>query len=468
VTIGPANDDLTALTLREAGALFRRGALSPVELTSAALDRAAATEPVLHAFVAVMRDEALAAARRAEAELRAGTDRGPLHGIPVGVKDIFDIAGMPTGCGSRARDRCAPAATDAGAVAAVRRAGAVIVGKTVTQEFAAGVVSAPARNPWDPSRIPGGSSGGSAAAVAAGSCLAALGSDTGGSIRIPAAAVGIVGLKSTYGLLSTRGVFPLAWSFDTVGPLARTVEDAALLLNALVVEGDATTEIGRAVRGRRVGIPRPFFFDRLQPGVRTAVETALGVFADLGAELVETPWPEASAARAAAFVINRVESVAVHQATLQDAAELIGPELRSRLEAGSLLPAADYLCALRVRAAAKRAIARLFADHRLAALLTPTLPGTAVPADRLAVTYDDGDEAVGLAFTRLTMPFNATGQPVLALPCGFDAAGLPVGLQLAGRPFGEAALSRLGHAYEQAAGWHRHRPRVETGDERRE
>ncbi len=466
-----AAEELAALTVREAGRLFRSAALSPVELTTAVLERLARTEPVLHAYVEVLTEDALAAARRAEAELRAGEDRGPLHGIPIGVKDIFDIGGLPTRCGSRAREGCQPAVTDAAAVAALRRAGAVFIGKTVTQEFAAGVVSDPARNPWDPARIPGGSSGGSAAAVAAGSCLAALGSDTGGSIRIPAAAVGVVGLKPTYGRVSKRGVYPLAWSLDTVGPLARTVEDAALVLNSVagrdladpttadVPVTDAAAEIGSDVRSLRLGVPRPFFFDRLQAGVRTAIRASLGIFADLGVEVVETPWPDAVSARAAAFIINRLESVAVHRDTLRAVPHLLGPELRGRLEAGSLLPAGDYLQALRARAAAKRSVARLFAAHRLDALAIPTLPGTAVSAERLVVAHDDvSEEAVGTGYTRLTMPFNATGQPVLALPCGFDAAGLPVGLQLAGRPFMEAALCRLGHAFEQAAGWHRHRP----------
>jgi len=442
-----ANPDLTGLSLRAAGDRFRDGSLSPTDLTAAVLARIERTEPTLHAYVSVFGDEAMAAARRAEAELRAGTDRGPLLGIPVGIKDIFDVAGVPTLCGSLAR--------------------AVLLGKTVTQEFAAGVISAPARNPWDPARIPGGSSGGSAAAVAVGSAVAALGSDTGGSIRIPASVTGIVGLKPTYGLLPTRGVFPLSWALDTVGPLARTVEDAALLLDALAGRAagdpDAVAAYARVdtLRGVRIGVSRPHFFDRLQPGVAAAVEVAIGQLTDLGAEVVDTPWLEAAAARAVGLLTNRIETVAVHEAMARATPErltLLNPDLRLRLEAGVFVPATVYLRAGRARGVVKRTMARLFGEHRLDALLAPTLPGTAVLADHLMIPYPDGEEAVNTGYTRLTMPFNATGQPVLALPCGFDEQGLPVGLQLAGRPFAEAALCRIGHAYERATGWHRLRP----------
>ena len=464
---------LTDLGIREAGDLFRSGRLSPVELTAATLDRIAETEPTIHAYVLVAAEEALEQARRAEAELRGGHDRGPLHGIPVAIKDIFDVAGVPTRCGSRSRDDAPDAAEDARSVARLRAAGAILVGKTVTQEFAAGVVSAPARNPWDPARVPGGSSGGSAAAVAAGGCVAALGSDTGGSIRIPASVTGVVGLKPTYGLVGTGGVFPLAWSLDTVGPLARTVEDAALVLNALAgadpgapatvprPDDDCTSGFGRGLRGLRLGVPRPHFFDRIQPDVRDAVEAALRVFAEQGAAVVDAPWPEAGAARAVAFLINRIERVAVHEAMVREQPErlaLLNPELRVGLEAGGLIPAAVYLRALRARQAVRRSIARLFGEHGLDALIVPTLPGTAALAERPAIVHDDGEEPLGSGYTRLTMPFNATGQPALAVPCGFDRAGLPIGLQVVGRPFAEATVCRIGHAYEQASAWHRRRP----------
>ena len=432
------------LSLREAGARLRAREFSAVELTESSLRRIEQTESAIHAYVRVLADEALQSARQADAELPAGTDRGPLHGMPIGVKDIFDVRGVPTKCGSRVREQAPPARDDATSVARARAAGAVILGKTVTQEFAAGVVSPPARNPWDPARIPGGSSGGSAAAVAAGSASAAFGSDTGGSIRIPASLCGVVGLKPTIGAVAKRGVFPLAWSLDTVGPLARTVEDAAWFLNAIADEPvrDATVEIGEGVRGLRLGMPRPYFFDRLQTSVREAVEQALGIFAALGAEVIETPWVDAAAARAASYLINRVETVGVHGDGVRATPDLYGAELCLRVQANALYPGEGYVRALQARSLIRSSIAHLYAEHRLDALIVPATPGTAAPADDLFVAAESGDrEHVSLAYTRLTMPFNATGQPVLSVPCGFDGAGLPIGLQIVGRPYAKARIS---------------------------
>jgi len=456
--------ELPGLTIRDAGRLMRAGKLSPVALTQAALARSAQTEPALHAYVVVTADDALAAARQAATELRAGQDRGPLHGIPIAVKDIIDMRGLPTRCGSRARGDAPPAAADAPVVARLREAGAVLIGKTVTQEFAAGVISTPARNAWDPTRIPGGSSGGSGAAVAAGTCLGALGSDTGGSIRIPASVNGVAGLKPTLGRVSTQGVYPLSWALDTVGPLARTVEDAALVFDAIADEGPGVATAAEPLpagdlRGVRLGVARGYFFAPLQPAIGAAIEDALNTFRALGADVLDIEWREARAARAAAFVISRVETSAVHAAALPAIGERINPDLRLRIEAGMLVPANEYLRAARARAAVKHAVAALFAQHRLDALVTPTLPGTAVPADDLTVHYGAADaEPVTASYTRFTMPFNATGQPALSLLAGFGAAGLPIGLQLAGRPYAERDLCRIGHAYEQAAGWIARRP----------
>jgi aspartyl-tRNA(Asn)/glutamyl-tRNA(Gln) amidotransferase subunit A len=458
---------MTPTTIAEAARQLRSGETTAVELTQACLDRLATTEPAIHAYVTIFAESALTGAANADAAFAANIDRGPLQGIPLGIKDIFDMAGQPTGCGAPARAACPVANVDATAVAAARLAGAILIGKTVTQEYAAGVISVPARNPWDPTRIPGGSSGGSAASVAAGSCLGALGSDTGGSIRIPASLTGIVGLKPTWGRISLAGVFPLSRSLDTAGPLARTVEDAALIYDTLTAYTSAlpiAPEVATApasLAGIRIGVARPFFFDRLQPDVLSAIETALAAFRELGTEVIETPWPEATAARAAAFLISRVESVVVHDQAIRDAPEGFNPDLRLRLEAGTLLSAEVYLQAKRARVAASRALADLFREHRLDALAVPTLPATAAPDDHLFIAYPDGgEEPVSLAYTRLTMPFNATGQPVLSLPCGFDAAGLPIGLQLAGYPDEEAALLRIGRTYELATNWYSHQPDV--------
>src|SRR5215212_3759418 len=260
-----SNTSMLDLGIRAVGDGFRRRMWSPAEVVQAALERLASTEPELHAWVLVEPDQALRTAAQAEQELMTGMDRGPLHGIPTGIKDIFDVAGWPTKCGSAARDDEGPATANASSVQTLIDGGAVILGKTTTQEFAAGTISPPARNPWNPSRIPGGSSGGSAAAVAVAACLGALGSDTGGSIRIPAAACGVTGFKPAFGQLDVAGVFPLSWSLDTVGPIARTVDDAWIMWNALSGNdaGVGATPPEQNDRPRRIGVPRPFFFDSL-------------------------------------------------------------------------------------------------------------------------------------------------------------------------------------------------------------
>jgi aspartyl-tRNA(Asn)/glutamyl-tRNA(Gln) amidotransferase subunit A len=440
------------LTIIDAASLLRARSLSAVELVESTLQRLDETEPAISAWVEVMRADALSDASRLDAELALGQTRGPLHGIPVAIKDIYDVAGVPTRCGSRAKENAASAMRDAETVRRLREAGAIVLGKTVTQEFAAGVISAPCRNPWNPDRVPGGSSGGTAAAIAAGSALAGLGSDTGGSIRIPAAVCGVVGLKPTYGTVSLDGVYPLAWSLDTAGPLARTVEDARLIYRLIRSSARAGPIVERR-DGFRVGVPRPHFFDRLQPGVSAAVESAIAAMREAGITIVETPWKEAASARACSFIINRVETAAVHLIELEKHGDLYGDELRRRIEANALFPATGYVRALQARGSIKRSAARLFTEYDLDALVTPATPGVAALADRPVVPYGDGsEEHVSLAYTRLSMPFNVTGQPALSLPCGFDADGLPVGLQLAGRPHGEEALCNLARRVEEALG----------------
>lgn len=457
--------------IRVIGDGYRRHEWSPIEVVHAALRRIELSDRALHAWVLVDAEHALQAAKQAEQELLNGTDRGPLHGIPVGIKDIFDVAGWPTRCGSAARDDVAPAKTNAWAVQALIDSGAVILGKTTTQEFAAGTISPPARNPWDPSRIPGGSSGGSAAAVATGACLGAMGSDTGGSIRIPAAACGVTGFKPAFGQLDVGGVFPLSWSLDTIGPIARTVDDTWLMWNALSY-GDAvaTSTPDWNDRRPRIGVPRSFFFDSLHPEVSAAVDAAAQRVREAGMTIVESPWPDAAAGRACGFIINRVETAAVHErAALQEPARFsqYGKDLRLRVAAGRTVSAADYLKATRARAVLRDSMARLLAHYELDAVLAPTLPTTAVDAERLAIEGTGLEESVGVAWTRLTMPFNATGQPVLAIPCGLDREGLPVGIQLAGIPGQETALFETTSLVERALGFHEsHTPpaRLEAAD----
>ena len=469
---GPAD-----LTVTETAALIQQGDLGAVELMRSVLDRAESFPSVGHPYVQPVAPEALlASAHEADqARLQNGA-MGPLHGIPIAVKDIFDVVGMPTRCGSLAMADAGPAAADADAVAILRRAGAIVVGKTVTQEFAAGVVSDPARNPWDLDRIPGGSSGGTAAAVSVGIGLAGLGSDTGGSIRIPASVCGVVGLKPTFGLVSRRGVFPLSWSLDHVGPITKTVTDAAVLFNLLAEAGgpdqppatgrarDAVAEIGEDIVGLRIGVPRGFFFERLEPEVATVIGKAIAQLKLLGAEVVEADWEHASAARAVGFLLNRVESASIHERRVRSRGELLGEELRVRLKAGLLFPARDYVRALQARRVIRESMAAYFAAHRLDAMILPATTGVAARADDLNVTDELGNvDSVHVAYTRTNMPINVTGQPSLALPCGFTIGGLPVGMQIVGRPFAEARICRIGFVFEQATRWLDRRPPMLEG-----
>jgi aspartyl-tRNA(Asn)/glutamyl-tRNA(Gln) amidotransferase subunit A len=445
---------MLSLSISELGAAYRRRELSPVDVTNACLTMIDRTESDLHAWVEVSADTAQASAEAAEADLRGGVDRGLLHGVPVAIKDIFDVAGLPTRCGSPARAHHPLATSDSASVAALRAGGAVLLGKTVTQEFAAGVISPPARNPWDPARIPGGSSGGSAAALAARNCFAAMGSDTGGSIRIPAAACGVVGFKPTYGSLSSAGVFPLSWSLDTVGPLARSVADAQATWSLLA--GRKVTSLDTSdLRGYRIGVAGLFFMDNVQTAVRDAMISALEALQSLGADVVDSPWEEAAAARAIGFLLNRAETAVVHGAVSRadpDLFALYNPDLRLRVAAGGILPAELYVNALRGRTVVRDSMAHLFREHRLNALIAPALPTTALAAADMTITGTLLDEGIGAAWTRLTMPFNTTGQPVLAVPVGFDAFGLPIGVQFAGAPGREDELFAIGQVLESALG----------------
>jgi aspartyl-tRNA(Asn)/glutamyl-tRNA(Gln) amidotransferase subunit A len=447
-------------TIRETARQFRTGSLSPVELARASIDRIGQIDPALHAFVEVAADAAVASAQMAESRIRQRSAASLLCGVPFAVKDIVDVAGLPTRCGSRTRDKSAPAKGDAVVVARLADAGGVMVGKTVTQEFAAGTLSPPARNPWDPTRVPGGSSGGSAVAVATGAAMSAIGTDTGGSVRNPAAICGVVGLKPTFGSIPTTGVYPLSWSLDTIGPLARTVDDAWLTFNVMSGQGDESP-LNRDLRGIRIGQLGGYFRQWVDPETLAALDAAGDVLRGLGAEVLELDWEDAAAARASSFIINRLETVAVHEALLRDGEgnlDLLNQGLRLRLVAGQFIPAIAYVRAERARLGMRDSVARLFAQHRLDAVMTPVSAATAVDADRPVVTWDDGVEEAGHAYTRLTQPFNATGQPAISVPAGFDAAGLPIGLQLAGKPHQERQLCQIAHAFEQDAGWHQRRP----------
>ena len=455
-------DNLTRLSIAEAGDLLRRRALSPVELTRAYLDRIRRLDPDLLAYITVLPDEALAAATAVEQEIARGQYRGPLHGIPIALKDLVMTRGVRTTCGSRILRDWVPDA-DATVARRLADAGAILLGKLNMHEFAYGPTGVnphygTCRNPWDRHRIAGGSSSGSGVAVAAELAAGALGTDTGGSVRIPAALCGIVGLKPTYGRVSRTGVIPLAWSLDHVGPMTRTVTDAALLLQVLAGRdpADPTTsavpvpDYRRAlqgeVRGLRLGLPKDLFFERVDPEVRIAVQAAARSLEGLGAVVEEIPLPKIHHAGPASFAIIASEAMAYHEPYLRARAEEYGEDVRARLTTGQFVLAHQYLKAQRARQVIRAEVDA--ALTRVDALLTPTTPVPAPRLDERELTVEGVTEDARWWLIRCTRPINLTGHPALSVPCGLTAAGLPIGLQLVGRLFDEATLLRLGHAFQ--------------------
>jgi aspartyl-tRNA(Asn)/glutamyl-tRNA(Gln) amidotransferase subunit A len=461
-TAPSASGDPTQLTLTELGAAYRARQLSPVDATRACLDRIARLDPELHAFITVTGDLALDQARAAQAELARGRDRGPLHGVPIALKDLIDTAGVRTTGGSALFEDRVPA-EDAEVVRRLRDAGAVMLGKLNLHEMAYGASGMIGyfpitRNPRNPAHICGGSSSGSAAAVAAGMCYAALGSDTSGSIRVPAALCGIVGFMPSYGLVSLRGVLPLSWSYDHVGPMTRTVRDAALVLQAIAGHdpGDLTSiafpgadtgyvaAVDGAAAGQnaRIGVARSHFFDDLDPEVAAAVERALGVLAELGAVMRDV-----AVAVDDDRTVFRAESWAYHRASVDRASERYQPETLRRIRTGEAVTAAEYIEKLHELQRMRRAAPALFADVDL--IVTPT---TAIPAPTIAELTAKPDELRPreLVLMRTTRMFDVLGTPGISVPCGTTAAGLPIGLQIIGAPGADAAVLRLAAAYEAA------------------
>jgi len=475
------SEELAALTLKGASELLRRRELSAVELMEAYLNRVDAVNPVLNAFVAVARESALDAARQLDAERRSGRVRGALHGIPVAFKDNIDTAGIrTTGASALFKDRIPE--EDAHVVARLRNAGAIVLGKLNLHEFALGGTNAvtsfgPVRNPWAIDHHPGGSSGGNAAAVAADLCAGTLGTDTGGSIRIPAAYCAVVGLKPTAGRVSNRGVIPNSWTFDTVGPMCKTVEDAAMMLAAIAGydERDSTSvnapvaDYIRALRARtsrlRVGIPRKPFYDNLEPDVATAVETALVELRRIAGEMREIEMPPSPGLGA----VSNAEIYAFHAAWITKSPELYQDATRRIVLGGANARADSYIAGRQQVELARRQIARIFASVDV--VVTPTTTGvasliprqTASPAPAPAVppggAPGGGGGAPGF---RNTSYFSYYGLPAVSIPCGFTRAGLPIGLQISGGPFAESTVLALAHAYEQATEWHKRRPRLEA------
>lgn len=454
------------LTLAQAAAAVAGGELSPVELVDSVLARIEAVDPKLNAFVTVLADEARAAAKEAERAVAGGGPLGPLHGVPVTLKDLFDVAGVRTTASSRIREHAPVAAEDSAVAAGLRRAGAIFVGKTQTHEFAYGMFTPQTHNPWNLDRSPGGSSGGSGAAVAARLGMASVGTDTGGSVRIPSAVCGLAGLKPTYGRVSRRGVVPLSWSLDHPGPLARTVEDAALMMNAIagydpgdvatvdVPVPDHTAELGRGVTGLTLGVPA-YYFEGVDPEIAAAVRRAIDVLAAEGARVREVTIPLIEYSAAAEGAILGAEAYEYHRRDLRERPEVYGDLVRARLESGEHVSAADYVAAQRMRRALRDSWRDAFHEAGLDAVLAPTLGGSAAvfgPANE--VHYSDGRVTTSsAAYAPQVYPANMTGLPALSVPCGFTGDGIPIGLQIVGRPFAEPTVLRIGEAYESAAEW---------------
>jgi len=459
--------NLTELSLGEASALVRAKKVSPVELTEACLGRIERMNAKLNAFITVTAEGALEQARAAEAAIQRGKWIGPLHGIPVALKDLIDTAGVRTTAGSGLYKDRVPS-EDAEVVRRLAAAGAVLLGKLNMHEFAyggSGVISyfGAALNPWASDYNTGGSSSGAAAAVAAGLCYGAVATDTGGSIREPAAFCGIVGLKPTYGRVSARGVIPLAWTLDHVGPMTRSVTDAALMLQAIAgYDADDATSVDAPVRdyakafgdtaALRVGIPNSFFYDALQPEIDAAVRAALAVLGKLTASVrpIDVPLDRDT-------TTLKAEAYAYHRELIAESPELYQPVTLERIRSGAEVSAADYIAGRRQTEELRRAVRKAFDEVDL--LVTPTT--CVLPSKISELLADLGTlRAKENLMLRNTRPFNAMGLPTISIPCGFTSSGLPIGLQISGPPWGEASVLRMAFAYEQATEWHKRAPNL--------
>lgn len=464
------------MTIHDAAKALRQKAVSSLELTRETLSRCAQLDPKLKAFITITGELAEEQARQADQELAKGIDRGPLQGIPVAVKDVFSTRGIRTTCGSKLFAENIPE-HDAAVVERLKGAGAVIVGKTNMHELAYGVTSANphfgiVRNPWNLECIPGGSSGGSGSAVAAGMVFMAMGSDTGGSIRIPASFCGTVGLKPSFGRVSRYGVLPLDFSLDHMGPLTRCVRDAALTLNALAGfdSRDETSsrrpvqpcQIPEAVsiRGTRIGVPENFFHDHVSPAASDAVRRAVATAEQLGAVVIPLRVPDIAGLNATGRVILLCEAAAVMERYMSARGDF-GPDVLALLDQGCLLPATDYINAQRMRRVFRSEFRSLW--KQVDCLLTPTTPTGAPKIGQATLDVGGVEEDVRIASTRLVRGINVLGLPALSIPCGFDERSLPLGLQIIGRDFQEARILTVGAAIEDALGLAGQQPSLANG-----
>lgn len=462
---------MDSLTVERLDAGLQAGEFSSREIVAQALERIGNTDATLQAWVTLAADRALAEADAADKRRAEGRRIGPLDGIPYACKDLIDTAGVETTSSSKVLRHNIPS-RDATVVQRLHAAGAVMLGKTNTHEFAFGILSPPTRNPWDAAtaRTPGGSSGGTAAAVAAEHVPFGLGTDTGGSIRIPAALCGITGLKATMGRVPKDGVAVLTWSMDHVGPMCWTARDAALVLNALAGHTDLdataarkpvpdyTSSLDRPIEGLRVGVAIGYFTTHY-PDIAAAFDEAVAALQQLGAVVSEVHMPRSLDLTQETGAGLNAEASAWHGPRMRRQADDYQPDVRGWLKQGELVLATDYINARRNRTRIAADMRDLFNEHRLDVLVTPTVPTTAAVFEQEEFVAPDGfREPVMVASLRGTWPFNLTGQPALTVPCGFDGQGLPVGLQIAGRPWDEAQVLRVGHQFQLATDWHRRRP----------
>lgn len=452
---GVASAALWGLGVAELAGLIRRNEISPAELLDSVLARIEGVEGLVHAFVTLDTREARSAAAALTREAIAGYFRGPFHGVPIAVKDIIDVQGIPTQRGSSAFADARPAAADAAVVSHLRRAGAIILGKTVTHEFACGVYSPPTRNPWALERSAGGSSGGSAAAVAAGEALAALGSDTGGSIRIPAALCGVVGIKPTYGSVDASGSACLSWSLDHLGAIARSASDAALVLEAMGWSGPQPSvrlwaPMAGVLESAKIAVPRELT-QVADPEVTRAFEGACRQLRASGAVVREVTIPALRWAAASETAIFMSEAASCYQHELRSQPRRIGPEVRTLLQAGAILPSALYLRAQELRGRICDDIDRALESSQCHFLCCPTVPMPAYRPEE--TTWEQVGEPIVNAVTRGVTPFNLCGRPAISLPMGLSEQGLPLGLQFVAARYGEPELIGLAKDFEEVGGW---------------
>ena len=466
------SDELFYLSASQLGRLIKKKEVSPVEVIEAHLSRIDALEPKLNSFITLLPEQAMTAAHNAEKEIHTGKYLGPLHGIPFGLKDLYYVKGIRNTSGSKIFDRSIPD-FDSTIAYRLKKAGAILLGKLNLHPFAYGATGeneeyGHMHNPWDTELIAGGSSGGSASAVVSGECTLTMGSDTGGSIRIPSALCGLVGFKPTYGRISRYGMTALAWSQDHPGPMARTVEDCALVMNAVagcdpydptsvnLTVPDFTKPLTDQIKGLRVGVVKEFFETPIESQVKELVWKAIDKLSELGAIVSEVSWPLYRYAMAIASTVQMAEATTYHSKLMRENASKIYQPVRLRLEAGIFISAIDYIQAQRARLLFYRQSLGLLKEVDL--LAGPAAPVTAFPIGVSELKMGDQNLNVVSLLTQYTRPFNLNGFPAITVPCGFSNDGLPIGLQLAGRPFDEETVLRAAHAYEKATDWHTRKP----------